>query len=357
MAYVSIQSIEKRFAANAGVQDIDLTVERGEALCLLGESGCGKTTLLRLIAGLLTPDSGRIHLDGRDVTDLPTYRRDIGMCFQTWALFPHLSVWKNIEFGLKLKRLPEPERRKRVGAMLELVGLSALAQRMPRQLSGGQQQRVALARALATNPGLVLLDEPLSSLDFNTRLQLRQELRSLFRELGVTAIYVTHDYSEALAVADRTALMNAGRIVEQGPTHALFERPATTFSARFLGLHNVLPATVIGHDEQSLRVRIGEAFSLTVPNSAALAPPMVGAQVAIGFDQWSADLAPAESRPALAGTITQIAAEHGHTRLVITLDGDLGTFQHRIPGISTLPIGTRCRIVPDTAKAWRLSAD
>ncbi|CAH1670578.1 MULTISPECIES: ABC transporter ATP-binding protein [unclassified Chelatococcus] len=356
MSFVSIQGIEKRFAANAGVEDIDLNIEKGEALCLLGASGCGKTTLLRLIAGLLLPDKGRIHIDGRDVTDLPTCRRGIGMVFQTWALFPHLTVWKNIEFGLKLQHVDAAGRKRRVGAMLDLIGLPTLADRMPRQLSGGQQQRVALARALATNPGVLLLDEPMSSLDFNTRLQLRQELRSLQRDLGVTAIYVTHDYSEALAVADRTALMRDGVIVEQGPTRQLFEKPKTSFAASFLGLHNVLEGRVIGRSGENWQVRLGTSLALDTRLDAEDARDLqIGDDILLGFDQWSAEMRLGDQgRAGLGGVVAASAVEHGHVRLAVTLDGGLGTFQHRLPGLTDVALGSRCALLLDGARAWRL---
>jgi ABC-type Fe3+/spermidine/putrescine transport system ATPase subunit len=278
------------------------------------------------------------------------------MVFQTWALFPHLTVARNIEFGLRLRRVDAAMRKRRVGELLDLVGLSALAERMPRQLSGGQQQRVALARALVTNPRVLLLDEPMSSLDFNTRTQLRQELRALQREVGVTAIYVTHDYSEALAVADRTVLMHDGVIVEQAQTRALFERPGTRFAAEFLNLHNVLQGEIVAASEAGVRIRLSDAATVSVPGNAfADGVPLPGTRIALGFDQWSADFREGEAAAcALGGCVEQTAIESGHTRFAIRLDGGLGLFNVRRPGLSELPKGTRCAVTLDGTKSWPL---
>jgi len=220
--------------------EIDLSVKDGELLTLLGPSGCGKTTTLRIIAGFERPDRGEVLLDGRPVNDLPPYRRGTGIVFQDYALFPHMTVFKNVAFGLEMKGLPRDEIGKRVKRALELVGLEGLENRYPEQLSGGQQQRVALARALVVEPEVLLLDEPLSNLDAKIRERLRGEIRRIQRELGITVIYVTHDQEEAMAVSDRIAVMSSGKVEGVGKPLELYYHPRTEFVARFLGLSNIL---------------------------------------------------------------------------------------------------------------------
>ncbi len=217
------------------VQGVSLSVPRGSMIVLLGPSGCGKTTTLRMVAGLERPDRGRVLVDGRDVTRLPPYERRMGVVFQSYALFPHLSAASNVAFGLRMRRVPGGERARRAAAALEMVGLSAHAGKRPRQLSGGQQQRVALARALAIEPDVLLLDEPLSALDAKLREELRVEMRMLQRRAGATAVFVTHDQAEALAMADLVIVMQAGRIAQFGTPEEVFERPATPFVADFVG--------------------------------------------------------------------------------------------------------------------------
>jgi ABC-type Fe3+/spermidine/putrescine transport system ATPase subunit len=212
---------------------------------LLGPSGCGKTTLLRLIAGFHRPDAGRIHFGERDVTDLPPYARNIGMVFQNYALWPHMTVFQNIAYGLRLRRLRGADLGARVADGLRKVNLSGLGARYPGQLSGGQQQRVALARALVLNPDILLLDEPLSNLDAKIRVQVRAEIRTLQQELGITTVYVTHDQEEALSLSDRVAVMRDGRVLQLGLPRELYERPRTRFVADFVGTNNLIPGTVI----------------------------------------------------------------------------------------------------------------
>jgi ABC-type Fe3+/spermidine/putrescine transport system ATPase subunit len=227
--------------APPAVNRIDLRLEAGSLFCLLGPSGCGKSTLLRLIGGYLAPDAGRVVLAGADVTGAPLERRDIGMVFQNYALFPHLTARANVAFGLEARGVPRPERRRRVDDMLDRVGLSpAERDRRPRELSGGQQQRVALARALVIRPKLLLLDEPLANLDRQLREQMRLELKEIQRATGVTALLVTHDQDEALSVADRVGVMRGGRLLQADAPRALYDRPRTPFVAGFLGLANLL---------------------------------------------------------------------------------------------------------------------
>ena len=243
-AGVRFAGVVKAFGAQRVLHGLDLEVAPGELVCLLGPSGCGKSTALRLLAGLEHPDGGRITVAGRDMAGVPTNKRDIGMVFQSYSLFPHLSVARNTAFGLRTRRVPAAEAAERAAAALELVGLAELAQRYPHQLSGGQQQRVALARALVTEPRVLLLDEPLSALDAKVRVQLRDEIRRIQQRLGITTVFVTHDQEEALAISDRVAVMNAGTIEQHGTPEDLYMRPATPFVAEFIGRSSLVPATV-----------------------------------------------------------------------------------------------------------------
>lgn len=245
MPAVELQGITKLFGRDTrAVDHVDLQVEEGEFVSLLGPSGCGKTTTLRIIAGLEEPTSGRVILQGRDVTDLPPYRRNIGMVFQNYALFPHKTVEENVAFGLRMRGLPRSEIGRRVNEALRMVGIPNLADRYPRQLSGGQQQRVALARAIVVEPAVLLLDEPLSALDKKLREQMRGELKRLQAQLGITTIFVTHDQEEALTLSDRIAIMDKGRIIQQGPPIELYRSPASAFVAYFLGTSNLLEGVV-----------------------------------------------------------------------------------------------------------------
>ncbi len=237
VAHLRLAGLVRHYAGSpsAAVDGISLDLPRGALLALLGPSGCGKTTTLRIIAGLEVPDSGTIQVAGRDVTTLPPHQRQMGVVFQSYALFPHMSASGNVAFGLEMRGISRAERARRAQAALEMVGLGALGARKPRQLSGGQQQRVALARALAIEPDLLLLDEPLSALDAKLREGVRDEIRALQQRLGTTTVFVTHDQTEALAMADLVAVMNAGRIEQLAAPEEIFERPATRFVATFVG--------------------------------------------------------------------------------------------------------------------------
>ena len=232
----------------AAVRGIDLAVERGRMLAVLGPSGCGKSTTLRMIAGLVPPSAGRVRVDGRDITDAPPHRRDMGVVFQSYALFPHLDVARNIAFGLEMRKIPKADVKRRVDDALSLVRLGHLAGRRIAQLSGGQQQRVALARALVVEPAVLLLDEPLSNLDAQLRAAMRDEICRIQRETGVTTVFVTHDQQEALSMADGVAVMNQGRIEQVGTPEDIYERPSRSFVARFVGRANLLDGTAGGHD-------------------------------------------------------------------------------------------------------------
>ena len=241
---VTIQGVVKRFGAATAVDAVDLTVADGELFTLLGPSGCGKTTLLRLLAGFYQPDSGTIRFGDRVVNGLAPYERRIGMVFQNYALWPHMTVAENVGYGLRLRRLRGEDLARRLQEGLRKVNLIGFEARYPGQLSGGQQQRVALARALVLNPDILLLDEPLSNLDAKIRIQVRAEIRRLQRELAITTIYVTHDQEEALSLSDRVAVMRDGRVLQVGPPRDLYERPRTRFVADFVGTNNLVPGEV-----------------------------------------------------------------------------------------------------------------
>jgi putative spermidine/putrescine transport system ATP-binding protein len=239
MAKVSIENIRKQFGAAVAVSDFSLEIAEGELVAFLGPSGCGKTTTLRMIAGFIAPTAGRIRIGETDVTRLPVHKRDTGMVFQRYALFPHMTVAENVAFGLEMHKIPKADRDGKIRRVLDMVRMSELRDRYPRQLSGGQQQRVAIARALAIEPKVFLLDEPLSNLDAKLRVEVREEIHALQRRLGLTTVFVTHDQEEALAIADRMAIMHDGIVQQVGTPDTLYERPANLFVADFLGKMNV----------------------------------------------------------------------------------------------------------------------
>jgi putative spermidine/putrescine transport system ATP-binding protein len=257
-AAVALHGVVKQYGAMRALDEFSLDLAPGEFVALLGPSGCGKTTALRALAGLEAIDGGAITIDGADVSALPTNRRDLGMVFQAYSLFPHMTVLENVEFGLRMRKVATAERRERAQEALDLVGLGDRGARFAHQLSGGQQQRVALARALVTRPRVLLLDEPLSALDAKVRVQLREQIRRIQTELGITTLFVTHDQEEALAVADRVAVMRAGRIEQIGTPEDLYVRPETPFVADFVGLSNRVPG-MLSH---GVITAFGSTFSL-----------------------------------------------------------------------------------------------
>jgi len=255
MSFLQLSQLRKSFDTTPVVKDFNLSIEQGEFVSLLGPSGCGKTTVLRMIAGFETPSAGSIRIDSREVTALRPNQRNVGMVFQSYALFPNLTVGENVAFGLKVKGVSRSERMARVAEMLDLVGLGDLGKRYPFQLSGGQQQRVALARALAVQPQVLLLDEPLSALDAKIRNSLRDEIRAIQRRLGITTVFVTHDQEEALSMSDRVVVMNGGVVQQVGPPFEIYTAPANRFVAEFVGRLNVIEAEVV--DPGAGQVRIG----------------------------------------------------------------------------------------------------
>ena len=262
---IGVVDVSKRFGGVSAVEDVSLEIGDGEFFSLLGPSGCGKTTTLRMIAGFERPDGGRIFLQGHDVTDVPANRRPVNMVFQQYALFPHMSVYDNVAFGLKVKRVPRAEHGERVQEMLRVVSLEGLDRRRARQLSGGQQQRVALARALVNRPAALLLDEPLGALDVKLRKQMQLELKRIQNDLGTTFVYVTHDQEEALAMSDRIAVMNGGHVEQIGTPREIYERPHTSFVADFIGSLNALDLRIDELVGVNAVMRLGEAERLVVP--------------------------------------------------------------------------------------------
>ena len=264
---VRLVDVVKKFGDTAAVDHINLEVRDGEFFSLLGPSGCGKTTTLRMIGGFEQPTSGLIELQGQDVTWLPPYRRNVNTVFQNYALFPHITVYENVAFGLRRKGVKDSDLKGRVTSMLKLVELPGFETRKPTQISGGQAQRVALARALINKPAVLLLDEPLGALDLKLRKQMQVELKRIQQEVGITFIYVTHDQEEAMTMSDRIAVMNNGRYEQLGDPESLYERPTTRFVAGFLGISNLIPATVEGGDGAYASARLGGDARIRVPRS------------------------------------------------------------------------------------------
>jgi putative spermidine/putrescine transport system ATP-binding protein len=282
---VVLDGLTRHYGEVHALDGLDLAIEPGEMVVLLGPSGCGKTTALRILAGLDRADSGHVRVAGRDIGAVPANRRDMGMVFQAYSLFPHMTVLDNVGFGLKMRAVSTRERRTRAGEMLELVGLSAHADRYAHQLSGGQQQRVALARALAVEPAVLLLDEPLSALDAKVRTQLREEIRRVQLEVGTTTLFVTHDQEEALAIADRVGVMATGRLEQIAAPEELYNRPQTRFVAEFVGLTNRLEAEVAGDTATVLGVEVpllvgsvghGRGLALVRPEALEVAADRAG---------------------------------------------------------------------------------
>ena len=319
---VELSSVTKRFDSLVAVDDLSLDLASGEFFTLLGPSGCGKTTTLRMVAGFEQPDEGEIRIEGADVAGLPPHKRPTNTVFQSYALFPHLSVEDNVAFGLKRKRVPKEEIRPRVAAELERVGLGAEAKRRPAQLSGGMQQRVALARALVNLPKVLLLDEPLGALDLKLRKGLQLELKRIQREVGITFVYVTHDQEEALTMSDRIAVMNRGRVEQIGGPEDVYERPATTFVAGFIGVSNLMPASVAGPGE----VRLEHGPAVQIPANGLAAGERCYAVVRpekLRIDAVADGAAPPNGLPRVGGMVESSVYLGTATQIVVDLGGEV----------------------------------
>ncbi|HSB79985.1 MAG TPA: ABC transporter ATP-binding protein [Candidatus Methylomirabilis sp.] len=370
MAYVELKGLTKSFAGKPAVRDFGLCMEQGEFVSLLGPSGCGKSTTLRMVAGFEEPDSGEVWLGGQNMLALPPHRRGMGMVFQSYALFPHLTAWNNVAFGLRIAGRPVAEIRRRVPELLELVGLSEAGGRYPRQLSGGQQQRVALARALAIEPRVLLLDEPLSALDAVVRVTLREEIRRIQSSLGITTLYVTHDQEEALAISDRVVVMRDGWVEQVGTPETVYAEPATRFVASFIGKMNQLTGILesaregrVRWGDQHLavppaataRLDDGQAVMVLVRPEAITAAPAdaVGPAEPVGENRVPASV----EMVTFLGSVTRLSLETGGRRLFVDVTtGDRGRFQRGAPVQLAFPAAA-CRVLGDEAAGepgrWR----
>jgi spermidine/putrescine ABC transporter ATP-binding subunit len=354
---VELHGVSKRFGNITALDDVSLAVRRGELITLLGPSGCGKTTLLNLVAGFLMPEQGEIAIEGRRVTEVPTYRREIGIMFQSYALFPHMSVAANVGYGLKMRRIAKAEIARRVADALALIKLAGLEDRKPRQLSGGQQQRVALARALVIRPKVLLLDEPFSALDRNLRASMQVELKEIQRKLGVTTIFVTHDQSEALSLSDRIAVIAHGRVRQLGAPDEIYRRPIDRFVASFVGDVNVLRARLERIDGATAAVVLGPARVL-VP-ARTLQGAETGSMVDLFVRPEELRVATPGAAVAAHGLVAAQIYQGGHVDLYVDVPEALsGRVLLRVPGdegMSRWPAGTRIGIAVagDKAIAFR----
>jgi spermidine/putrescine transport system ATP-binding protein len=361
---VGLYNVTKRFGETVAVDDLTLEIRRGEFFSLLGPSGCGKTTSLRMVAGFEEPDSGRVELTGRDIVGVAPYKRNVNTVFQSYALFPHLTVYENVAFGLKRKKVPKIEMRDRVRYYLELVQLPAFDDRRPAQLSGGQQQRVALARALVNEPSVLLLDEPLGALDLKLRKQMQLELIRIQREVGVTFVYVTHDQEEALVMSDRLAVMSNGRVEQIGNPEDIYERPATRFVAGFIGTSNIIEAPVVG--------RVGDLLQVeSAPGDRLLVVPPPGVSIR-GGERVAFTVRPEKLRIAgehegvpdryctVVGTVDDVVYQGVSTQLVVRTDAGatLVAFRQNNERVSDAGgPGNRVRLVWDPEFNVVLGAD
>ena len=325
---IRFEGVQRQFGAVMALAGLDLEIEDGELIALLGPSGCGKTTALRILGGFDYPTAGRVLVDDVDVTNVPPNKRDMGMVFQAYSLFPNMDVRTNVAFGLRMRQQDKAHRLKRADELLELVGLTPVADRYPHQLSGGQQQRVAIARALAIEPKVLLLDEPLSALDARVRTQLRAEIRSLQQRLKITTLFVTHDQSEALSIADRVGVMQAGRLEQLDTPENVYRHPATAFTAEFVGAMNRLPGRI--GDAGDVQV-LGQRLSVLNPEGRQAGAPVEALLRPEAFVVLS--------DPAGAGEVTQRTFLGASVRLVVTLDGGqtvlVESSSHDAPAVGT----------------------
>ncbi|MGE0217898.1 ABC transporter ATP-binding protein [Mycolicibacterium sp.] len=355
---MTLTGLVKRYGPFNVVDNVDLAIAPGEFMTFLGPSGSGKTTTLNLIAGFAQPDEGQIQLGGRTLAGIPPHKRDIGVVFQNYALFPHMKVDANIAFPLKQRQVRRAEIVKKVGTIIDAVGLTGMANRYPRELSGGQQQRVALARALVFEPQLLLLDEPLGALDKRLRADLQLEIKRIHRELGITFVFVTHDQEEALAMSDRIAVFNRGRIEQVGSGSELYECPQSLFVAEFLGDSNVFHGDIV-RSGPSLRLR-GDGYELAAPDGtgsdgcrSALVVRPERIRITAGLQRLSADRV-----NRLSGTVTEVVYFGGRRRLLVDVDGRSVMVDEMAPQ-GTVSLGTRLDLEWDRndAVAVRLNSD
>jgi putative spermidine/putrescine transport system ATP-binding protein/spermidine/putrescine transport system ATP-binding protein len=346
---VRLDGVTKKFGTVTAVADTWLKVQRGEFLTLLGPSGCGKTTLLNLIAGFIDPDSGELFIDEQRVTDTPPHQRSIGMVFQNYALFPHMDVAANVAFGLKMRKTPRDEIKKRVAAALDIVRLGGLGDRRPRQLSGGQQQRVALARALVINPQVLLLDEPLSALDKNLRAEMQVELKQIQRRVGITTVFVTHDQGEALSLSDRIAVMSNGVIQQISEPGDVYRRPANSFVASFIGDINRIPGRVVERDGARARISIPGGSVVTIACDAA-----AGTDVDVFVRPESLSLEAADGANVVArGSVSAHVYQGTHVDVHLSCQevGALQVRAHRFDVIAGWPAGATAHVAADLSEA------
>jgi spermidine/putrescine transport system ATP-binding protein len=351
---VGLYGVTKRFGDTVAVDDVTITIRRGEFFSMLGPSGCGKTTSLRMIAGFEEPDAGRVELTGHDIVGVAPYRRNVNTVFQSYALFPHLTVADNVAFGLRRKKVPKSEIRSRVKRYLELVQLRGYDDRRPSQLSGGQQQRVALARALVNEPAVLLLDEPLGALDLKLRKQMQLELMRIQREVGVTFVYVTHDQEEALVMSDRLAVMSQGKVEQIGYPEDIYERPMTRFVAGFIGTSNIIEAPVVGRVGDYLEVASAPGDRLLVappPDRAISAGETISFTVRPEKLRVAADAEHvSDNQCTIGGTVVDVVYQGVSTQLVVRTDegATLVAFRQNNERVSDAGTpGTRARLVWD----------
>jgi putative spermidine/putrescine transport system ATP-binding protein len=352
VARLELVHLRKRYGGVTAVDDISLRVEHGEIVSLLGPSGCGKTTTLNMLAGFLAPDDGRILVDGEPVHDLPPERRNTGMVFQNYALFPHLTVARNVAFGLEMRKVAKADMEPRIKRAVALARLTGLEERYPRELSGGQQQRVALARALVVEPSLLLLDEPLSNLDAALREEMRFEIREIQRRVGITTVFVTHDQTEAMAISSRLAVMNHGRIVQTGTPEEIYRAPADAFVARFIGQANLLRGTVVDAGAGHASVDLG---GVQVRVACAVGP--AGARVDIVLRPEDIVISPAADAPnRIRVALSEVTYLGASTRLVATLGGQAITIMSNRPRFAATQ-GEAIDVAWDPAHCSVIAAD